>query len=425
MRYQPWLESKQWKKGDPKLKEVSLQPCRLPHTLRLTAQIKIKPPGILMVRGPRQVGKSTFLREFAEKCLKKGLPPSSLVLFDAERLEDRFTLLGEIEQFLINRKGYSVLLFDEITSIEKWWLAIKSAADSGLLHNALVVCTGSSSLDIGQGADLLPGRRGKRYPVDFELLPVSFSEVKKDLSFDDYLLTGGFPWTINEFLKLGFIPPYVYNLYASWIEGAFYKQRHSVQNLPILLNKLAAHQCTPVSANKLARDCGIGSNSTVESFLFLLERIYATISCYWSEPAKRTPAPRKNRKFYPFDPFLFHLFSDFGKGWESAFSASQARLGDPALTGKLVEGLVASHLRITGSQKLFYWQGKREIDFVAKGLVEVKYQEHVSIEEFNWVKKVVSGKERLTVITKNNNARKDNTELIALKNWLDKEPFKH
>ncbi|MGD9200162.1 MAG: hypothetical protein PVI26_01250 [Chitinispirillia bacterium] len=48
------------------------------------------------------------------------------------------------------------------------------------------------------------------------------------------------------------------------------------------------------------------------------------------------------------------LFADFGKGWESAFPALQARLKDSALTGKLVEGLVASHLRITGSHKLSY-----------------------------------------------------------------------
>ncbi|MBF0433070.1 MAG: ATP-binding protein [Fibrobacteria bacterium] len=418
MKYQPWVTNEHWKENDPKLKEVAKQPCLLPHTGKLARQIEIKPPGIVLVRGPRQVGKSTFLRNFADKSLHAGVAPDSVVLFDVERLDNHHALLGEIEIFCKGKKDYSVLLFDEITSVDLWWKAIKSAADSGLFQNSLVICTGSSSLDISQGADLMPGRRGKRYPVDFELLPVSYSQIKDKLKLDEFLLTGGFPWTINEYLKLGVIPAYVYNVYASWIEGAFHKQGHSTQQLSFMLNKLITHQCTPISVTKLSRDCGIGSNSTAEAYLFLLENIYALLTCPWAEPKTCLPAPRKNRKFYPFDPFLFHLFADFGKGWESAHIMAQSRLKDPDFKGRLIEGLVASHLHNTNARPLCYWQGKKEIDFIGDQFIEVKYQEHVSIDEFTWVQKVIPGDKKFTVITKNDSARKENIELVPLDTWL-------
>ncbi len=63
------------------------------------------------------------------------------------------------------------------------------------------------------------------------------------------------------------------------------------------------------------------------------------------EPAGGPKAPRKNRKFYAADPFLFHLFYEADKGWDPAFELSKARLGEPALMGRLIEGVVAAELR--------------------------------------------------------------------------------
>src|SRR4051812_34313920 len=114
----PWLESQDWEKTDVKLREAAEQPFLLAHTRNLAESIELRPPGILLLRGPRQIGKSTFLRQFALRCLRQGIAPASLVLCDAERAQNRHHLLGEIETFLSGQKSYSVILIDELTSVD-------------------------------------------------------------------------------------------------------------------------------------------------------------------------------------------------------------------------------------------------------------------------------------------------------------------
>lgn len=421
MKFQPWVLNHNWQNIDPKLGALQDAPIRLAHTADLVNRIPLLPPGIILVRGPRQMGKSTFLHEFAVKCLREApIPPERIALFDVERFEDRHALLAALELFIDKPENQCIILLDELTSLPSWWLAIKILADSGMLKNALVLGTGSSTIDIASGGDMLPGRRGSRYPVDFELLPVPYAMVSSRLSIDEYLLTGGCPWSISEYLRNGSIPAFVYELYASWIRGCFDKKRHSIIQLPSLLQALALHQSSSFSVHKLVRDCGIGSNSTGEMYLDMLERIYAIIPTCWVPPSGAPPAPRKNRKVYPLDPFLHHIFADYNRGWESAFEASIERRADPAVCGKLVEGLVASELRRRGGfPKLGYWQGKNEIDFVTPShLYEVKYQNHVSINEFAWVHAHMSSSQNMTVITKRDNARDGSLRLVDLRTWL-------
>jgi len=61
MVYQNWINNSEWEQSDPKLKYLYKEPLQLPHTLRLAEAIPLQPSGIIIVRGPRQTGKSTFL----------------------------------------------------------------------------------------------------------------------------------------------------------------------------------------------------------------------------------------------------------------------------------------------------------------------------------------------------------------------------
>ncbi len=418
MLAQPWLTDPDWERNDPKMREALDQPMLFPHTSALAASIEIHPPGFLLIRGPRQVGKSTLLRQFAKRCLGEGIAPANLLICDAEKAIDRHQMLIDLEAFFVSRKGFIVVLLDEITVVPQWWLVIKLLADQGISRNALILGTGSSAEDLRAGADLLPGRRGKRYPVDFELLPVTFRSVKDRLGIKDYLLTGGFPWAINEFLRHGFIPSYVYNLHASGILGTFMKRRVDAGGLGELLRYLPAHQGSPTSVSSLARDCNIGSNHTAEEYLDLLDRIYAILPCAWAEPGTGKTPIRKNRKFYAADPFLFHVLCTMGRGWDSAFEEARARLGDPAMVGRMVEGLVAAEVRRRQGSGLKYWQGAKEIDFVGETFVEVKFQNQVSPAEFDWARDVIPKGKRLVVVTKQTKTEAGIARLIPLEEWL-------
>ncbi|MBD3316230.1 MAG: AAA family ATPase [Chitinivibrionales bacterium] len=419
MRYQPWVSDQDWESKDPKLREYHAQPAVLRHTSALCEKIALHPEGILIVRGPRQVGKSTFLREFASKCLNESIRAENIVLFDVERFSTYHELRAVIELFLEETAGYRIVLLDELTSADEWWRALKVLSDTGALADVLVIGTGSSADDLRQGADRLPGRRGRRYPVDFELLPVRFADVHSHLTVKEFLLTGGMPWAVNEYLRLGEIPSHVYALYAGWIQSAAQRRGHLVHSLPSLLNGIVRHLSTPVSVQKLSRDCGIGSNRTAESYLALLQDNYALIPSYWTDTTTGAISPRKNRKFYPFDPLLYHLFAEFGKGWDFAYTTSLMRTADQSKKGPLIECVVAAEIRhrIT-TDHLGYWQGRKEIDFLKPGCIEVKYQNTVSIAEFEWASKVLPPNTVLQVITKQTNARADRIELIDLERWL-------
>ncbi len=420
MLIQPWLTDSAWVEHDPKMQQLRQQPLVLGHTAALVEKIPLSPVGIVFVRGPRQCGKSTFLRQYILKALKDGILPSHIGLIEAEACEDRHELLGSIEEFTDKTGGgKSLLLIDEISSIEKWWLALKIAADQGKIKETLLICTGSASEEISQGADLLPGRRGKRSPIDFDLLPVRFADIREHLSLDDYFLTGGLPWAVNEFIRQKTIPPYIYELYGAWIQGVFVRQRHSIVSIPPMLRYITQRVGTPLSVLSMTRDCGIGSNNTSETYLSLLERNYALFISSWQEPGTEGSAPRKNRKFFPADPLLFHLYSDFGRAYDLSFANSLARCADPQCKGRLAECIVAAELRRRpGMYPLHYFLGKREIDFMGEEAAEVKYQNRVSIEEFAWTRKVLPAKMRLTVVTRDSRSSAENIRCVPLEQWL-------
>ncbi len=67
-----------------------------------------------------------------------------------------------------------MILLDEVTLLDRWQTAVKALWDGGPIRGDVVVCTGSSAIDLRRGAaERLPGRRGAG--VDHLALPHSFA----------------------------------------------------------------------------------------------------------------------------------------------------------------------------------------------------------------------------------------------------------
>ena len=60
--------------------------------------------------------------------------------------------------------------------MREWQRGIKALADEGRLKNTTVLLTGANSLDVREGTERLPGRRGKLAKLDYEQLPLTFTE---------------------------------------------------------------------------------------------------------------------------------------------------------------------------------------------------------------------------------------------------------
>ncbi len=125
---------------------------------------------IVVVRGPRQVGKTTAQYQIISDLLKEGVHPKNILRVQFDELDsirglqdpilrisdwferhistDRFNALAQN-----NQQAY--LFFDEIQNLDGWSTQLKSLVDSASIK---VVVTGSSALRIERGRDSLAGR---------------------------------------------------------------------------------------------------------------------------------------------------------------------------------------------------------------------------------------------------------------------------
>ena len=73
-----------------------------------------------------------------------------------------------------------LVLLDEVTSAPDWRTALKVMWDDGRIDRDVVVCTGSSAVELARGAvERLPGRRGAGR--DLLVLPQSFGAFARAL----------------------------------------------------------------------------------------------------------------------------------------------------------------------------------------------------------------------------------------------------
>lgn len=102
-------------------------------------------PVIILVRGPRQYGKSTRLELELQQTLREH-GRGSAYFFNGDDLEDdedlEARILALIPMFRPDA-GVKRLFVDEISAVPNWERALKRVADRGELRDVLVVTTGT------------------------------------------------------------------------------------------------------------------------------------------------------------------------------------------------------------------------------------------------------------------------------------------
>lgn len=125
---------------------------------------------IVVVRGPRQIGKSTAQFQIIQDLLDEGVEPTRIlrVQFDEleslKRLGEPILRLSDWFERRVTPKRFNALaqegkpaflFFDEVQNLNAWDAQLKSLVDSAAVK---VVVTGSSALRIEMGRDSLAGR---------------------------------------------------------------------------------------------------------------------------------------------------------------------------------------------------------------------------------------------------------------------------
>lgn len=395
----PWWEDKETIRFDKHLNELKNFKYIYYNPLLNKA---FKPGNIYTIRGPRQIGKTTFLKQLIKQKLQT-INKEHIFYWTCDNLtskEELLSLLKEYADFCkIKDAKPEYILLDEITGVKNWQKTIKFAVDTNLLPNACYILTGSNVIDLKKGTERLPGRRGK-HGKDLFLMPLSFREYVKltdsewfkkhndetveelkyhndklRILFEKYLITGGIPLVINEYQKNKKIPSYIYNLYYSWIIGDILKEGKNEQTLKEIIKSLLTSYTTPVSWDSLAKRSSVKSHVTISSYIELLSNLLVLFPCFFYNMGENKIDFNKNKKIYFYDTFILQMFSE--------------KLNVPVKKEKIIEGIVGSKIKQDNIlTDVLFTRVKKETDFVidfkqnGKKGIEVKYQNTISKEDY-------------------------------------------
>ncbi len=351
----------QFQESDPQLRYVKKQAYLFKSTL--IDDFPIHTPGIYTLSGGRQIGKTTLMKQWMLHLLKKKIDPQAIAFLSGELISDHFTFLHILQNQIENMPKGKVkyLIVDEVNYIKDWDKAIKYAADAGLLEDIVLFLTGSDMGFIKEARMRFPGRRGKA-ARDFHFFPLSFREavfLKRNLrseeeasiqmlyqEFEDYLIHGGFLTAINDFAANKAISPSTLITYSDWIRGDMLKRGKQEHYLREIILAIIKRYNSQVTWNSLSKDQAIDHPKTVYDYITLLEEMDALFVQQALVENTLSGAPKKARKLYFTDPFIYHaLYSWIYPELDPFQSQIKARLHDSQITSGWVEGCVVTHYR--------------------------------------------------------------------------------
>lgn len=470
----PWWQSKDRIKNDKKIEELAQS--RIKWDPRIRQKFNYNQDTVYSLRGPRQVGKTTLVKLQINEFLEKNVNPWNIMYYafdihnQPENLVDLIkTYFDTTKTLRSNSRCY--LFLDEISSVREWQKGIKKLWDDNYLKNCTIVVTGSHTIDLQRSSERLPGRRGEieeNDTYDKIFLPMKFSEyvsvMDEDLKnlinknfnrenrskifqsflrneidqvvhesyvnisklnqlLESYLITGGIPKVIDEYIKNGRINQFVYNTYFQSIVGDMHSLDADEGIFRRLINHIINNFRYPFSYREIQKNIDVGSSNTVERYINLLSSMFILTILYHYDSTNKEKRPDKSKKILFHDPFFLHVLKSWLKP-EDSFEVTMAYLSDEVNKGLLVEGLIGDHLirlifyliqkkqMFDYSNYLFYWKDKNdyEVDYIlydgADILVpiEVKYRNGpIKRDEINGLinfKKVATVKNGI-VITKN------------------------
>ncbi|MBI4430510.1 MAG: ATP-binding protein [Candidatus Omnitrophica bacterium] len=259
---------------------------------------------IVLVSGPRQVGKTTLARS---------LYPASSEYFNFDSGEHRLLIKKNAW-----KRDCDLVIFDELHKMKMWKRWLKGIYDTEGVKPALLV-TGSAKLDTYRKAgDSLAGRF-----YSYRLHPFSVAEVKKEVHPDDAL---------ERIIRLGGFPePFLKN---SDEEAKRWRRSHAdrilredlldlwpvrdIKGIETLVELLRRSVGGTISYESLGRDLEV-SPHTVKQWVSLLESLYIV---FVVTPYSRNVARSllKQPKVYFYDTGAIH--DDTGARFENAVAGA-------------------------------------------------------------------------------------------------------
>jgi predicted AAA+ superfamily ATPase len=320
----------------------------------------------IIVLGPRQVGKTTLLKNLA-------FDPDEILWMNADEIDVQQTLSqvssGSFKALLGKKK---IFIIDEAQRIENIGLKLKLITDN--LPDIQVIATGSSSFDLANRVnEPLTGRKWEYnlYPLSYQELVEHHGMLAENRLLEHRLVYGYYPEVVSnpgeeeERLKL-ICHSYLYKDVLLW------ERLHKSDKLVRLLQALAHQIGSQVSFNELAEICSMDPK-TIEKYVNLLEQAFVIFRLPSFSRNLRNEL-KSSRKIYFYDNGIRNaiinnfnpiaLRSDVGFLWENFLVSERLKFNSYHLLNK----------------NSFFWRtvNQQEIDLIEE------YGGQLHAYEFKW-----------------------------------------
>ena len=302
-----------------------------PRSIQSIFEKNLRPNKVLMLIGPRRVGKTTFIRNYlkafkAEEILKL----NGEDVLDAALIQER-----SVANYSRLLEGKKLLVIDEAQHIPNIGMILKLIVDT--IEGIRVIASGSSAFDLHQQAgEPLVGRMNTLH-----LFPLGQMEFAKVEDFkttlanrEERLIFGGYP-ELSQYSEWKDKESYLYQLMNDYllkdilkVDGV--KNSHKLYSL---LRLIAFQIGKEVSLEELGRQLGMSKN-TVERYLDMLSKVFVVyrISGFNRNLRKEIV---KNNRWYFYDNGVrnaliqnfnkLELRADVGELWENYLAAERIK----------------------------------------------------------------------------------------------------
>lgn len=369
----------------------------------LLNQITTDVPHALILSGIRRCGKSTLLKQLMKKtkeCSYFDFEDPRCFAFEIEDID-------RLEEALNETYGEcSVYFFDEIQAVKTWERLIRGLLDR---HKKCVLTGSNASLLSKEIGTKLTGRH-----LTYELFPFSYTETLRFTnekasteSAQRYVTEGGFP-EVYKYNRKDILRELLDDILARDIIARYGLRDTKI--LKELLLFLLSNVGKEYSYNQLARTFGLGSVSTVISFISYFEESYLifTIQKFDFSYKKQLISPKK---VYAVDWGLV-------KANTTSFSEDK---------GRALENAVFIHLRRT-YKDIYYFKETHECDFVIKEKTRITqlFQVCTELNDHNREREIAGLKAAMkkfglktgTIVTLNQEDRFDSIKVVPAWKWL-------
>jgi predicted AAA+ superfamily ATPase len=223
---------------------------------------------VIVIYGPRRVGKTTLLQEYLKNCNFK------YRLDNGDNLEIQAVLSSQnFESILEYAQNYELIAIDEAQLIPNIGMGLKIMVDN--IPGIRLIATGSASFALSQQiGEPLTGRK-----ITKNLFPLSLSELASDFNqyelkkkMDDFLIFGLYPEIIQAKTRAEKIQALSEITNSYLLKDVLELERVKSSNVIIKLLKLLAFQVgSEVSLNELATQVKLDVK-TVDRYLDILEK---------------------------------------------------------------------------------------------------------------------------------------------------------